>query len=358
MNHRIPFIAILLVISFATVVSQNIENNSDVEKLRIELTDSLISINGDIEKLRLKLFNDLNKLNGDFGKFKKELFDSLRTLRENVDSLKVALFNNANSLDKKEDDASNTIKYLNSLVGSFGSIFTILGVYIAIIALVLPVLVYILGIRPSQQALKELESNMDKRLDEYISDTRNKQIENALNNIRTGDTDLKNQGLTYITFTQYQGFSKDQWFQIYSIHQTSKNDQGVRSQLAFVLSTHRNDYATELFNSREIIDDPIIKQIAYIYYARTGFKDNYKGIKILFQDADDQTNDFMALATNIQQYASEKLLELINDSTIVDLLTKESLTKIKPALTEVLYASNIDKKDFEDSYLYGLIKES
>jgi hypothetical protein len=289
---------------------------------------------------------------------KSQFSDSLKTLNKQIKNLTLENDFQKKQLESKINDASKTIEYLNSLVNSFGQIFTILGIFIAIITLVLPILTYQLGIKPSQKALKDLEVNMDQRLENYLKNSRNKEIENALKNLREGNAELKNQATSFLALTQHEGFSDNQMFQIYTILNKHRDENNVKSQLAFILSTRKNDYAKELFSSDDISKDPVIKQMAYLYYAKIGFKENYEGILKILGSSENQYQEFLALAFNLMQYSSGEVVELFNDETIVDSLSNESLKTMDVQLRNSLISLNLVEELYEKTYLAEKIKSA
>lgn len=289
---------------------------------------------------------------------KKQFSDSLKTLKKQIENLTLKNDFQKKQLEKNINDASKTIEYLNSLVNTFGQIFTILGIFIAIITLVLPILTYQLGIKPSQKALKDLEMNMDQRLENYIKNSRNKEIENALKNLREGNTELKNQATSFLALTQHEGFSDNQMFQIYTILNKHRDENNVKSQLAFILSTRKNDYAKELFSSDDIYKDPVIKQMAYLYYAKIGFKDNYEGILKILGSSENQYQEFLTLAFNLMQYSSKEIVELFNDKTVVDSLSNKSLQTMNTQLRDSLTSLNLAEQSYDKTYLATKIKNA
>ena len=286
-----------------------------------------------------------------------EFSDSLNILNNRIKSLKIESLNQSKVLIQKLDDASNTVEYLNSVSNSFETIFAILGIFIAVLTLIIPFATYQYAVKPSQDALKELEKNFDDRLKNYLESTRNNQIEMALNNIKSGSTDLKNQGISYLTYTQNEGLTDNQLFQVYSILKQKPSVFAIKSQLAYILSFRKNDYATELFNSIEVKDDPVVKQMAIIYFAKTGYASNYNGIEHLFNSKNDQDLNFINLLLNLNQYSTLDVNKVINDQKIIDLLTNETLHKLKNNLLSVLRSLN-SNLNYSDSYLYKKIEKN
>lgn len=273
-----------------------------------------------------------------------------------MDSFFVAVKEQEIRLDQRVSDSSRTIEYLNSLINAFGQIFTILGIFIAIIALALPIITYQFGIKPSQKALKDLEANMDSRLENYLKNARNKEIENALKNIREGSAEFKSQAISFLALTQHEGFSENQMFQIYSILNKNWNEHSVKSQLAFILSTRRNDYADELFNGDDIMQDPVIKQMAYLYFAKTGFQNNLSGIIKILNGSQNQLQEFSTLAFNLMQYSSADVIRLFDNETIISSLEVATLQKMNTEFTSTLKSLNVDTSAFEKTYLSKIIK--
>jgi len=223
-------------------------------------------------------FSQKNATQEDLKLIRLELIDSLSKVKKELVKTKQASLIQKETLSKKLEDSSNTISYLNSVIGSFSGFTTFLGIFLAILALVIPFATYQYAVKPSRDVLKDLEKSFDDRLEKYLWENRNNQINQAIESIRSGNAEEKSQALSYLTFTQIEGLTDNQLFQIYNILKKNQSDYSVKSQLAFILSTKKTDYATELFNNSQINDDPVIRQMAINYYAKTGYKSNYEGI--------------------------------------------------------------------------------
>lgn len=253
------------------------------------------------------------------------------------------------------DKAANTIFYLNSVTSTFSNFITFLGILIGIIALVVPFATYQYAVKPSKEALRDLEKYFDNRLEQYLWDNRNKQIDNAILKIKDGSPEEQNQAISYLTFTQSEGLTNAQLFQIYNIIKKNNFAINIKNQLVFILSSRKTDYASELFNSKVIIEDPVVKQMAMIYFAKTGYKNNYDGIIRFLSSNENQEINFNTLIGNLNQYNTSDINDIFNDSNIVDTLTAETLKKLKVNLPSTIKAYNITF-DLEGSYLNEKIK--
>lgn len=242
-----------------------------------------------------------------------------------IDSLK----NHIDEQKSKINNASNTISYLNSIINSYSVIFSILTIFIAIIALALPIMTYQFGIKPSQKALKELESNMDARLIKYLSEKRNKDIADALANISGGNNERKSQALSYLSITSHEGFTDNQIFQIFTILNRNLSNNNIKNQLSYILAIRKNEFADQFFNNENNLKDSIIEQMAILYFIKTGFSSNYNGLSCILNGSSDQYNTFIIFLFNLIQTSSKEVKNFINDTNIIDLLNDETLKKIK-----------------------------
>jgi hypothetical protein len=317
MIKLISTVIFLLIVGIA--FSQEISEKDKITKLRIELLDSVQSV----KQVSINNRNEIQKENED--------------LRKNL------------------DEATNTISYLNSVTSTFSNIITFLGILIGIIALVVPFATYQYAVKPSKEVLRDLEKFFDNRLEQYLWDNRNKQIDNAILKIKNGSPEEQNQAISYFTFTQSEGLTDAQLFQIYKIIKKNNFAINIKSQLGFILSSRKTDYASELFNSKVINEDPVIKQMAMIYFAKTGYKNNYDGIINFLSSNENQEINFNTLIGNLNQYNTSDINDIFNDSKIVDTLTEETLKKLKVDLPSIIKAYNITF-DLDGSYLNEKIK--
>ena len=259
-------------------------------------------------------------------------------------------------LENRLDDASKTIEYLNSIVNSFGQIFTVLGIFIGVIALALPVVMYQFGIKPSQRALKELELNIDSRLEKYLKNARDKEIDNAIANIDAGSDEKKNQAISYLTLTNHEGLTDQQLFKIYSILNKNRSQTNIKSQLAFILSATKNEFAEALFTKDEMTTDPIINQMGYLYFIKTGFENHRTTISNVITSAGNSLQEFNTFIINLAQYSSEYVIALFNDQELIDSINSILTTEMKDSLPHILDSVNISDEVFKGTYLFSKLE--
>ena len=107
--------------------------------------------------------------------------------------------------------SNNVISNQNATIGSFSFIYTTLTILITIITIALPILTYFFGIKPAQKIKKKIEEEFDKKINNYLTNYRDLQINQAIENLRTENKDeIKSLSLSYLMLTYTEGFNDDQ----------------------------------------------------------------------------------------------------------------------------------------------------
>lgn len=301
------------------------------------------------------LFADCQTLKNENSRFVSvsELNDSLTNLKSDFAGFEK---NQSNDQTVQQENANNTIAYLNSVVGTFSNYLTLLGIFIGIIALVVPFATYQYAVKPSREILRDLESYFEKRLETYLWENRKNQIDNAIHSLKEGTIEEKNNAVSFLTFTQYEGLTEDQLYKVYSYLKSAKIESNLKSQLAFLLTHKATDFASEYFNSQQILDDPYLKNMAYIYFAKTGYTNNYPGIKRLIQQGDSPEIEFTTLFNILNQYNSDDLNRIINDPEVIDLMPQKSLLSVDKIIPQLLINLSSDVH-YNSSYLYKKVQD-
>jgi len=282
--------------------------------------------------------------------------DSLTALKNNVAGLEKKMHTCSKNESADAIKANNTIAYLNSVIGSFSNYLTFLGILIGILALVVPFATYQYAVKPSREILKDLEGYFEKRLESYLWENRKNQVDNAINTLKRGTIEEKNNAVSFLTFTQHEGLSDEQLFNIYSFLKKAKIESNLKSQLAFLLTHRKTEFASDFFNSPQILDDPHLKNMSYVYFAKTGYRNNYSGIKILLQHGVSPETEYITLFNILNQYNSDDLSKVLNDSAIIDLLSNEALLAIDKILPQLFVNLNLDI-EYDNSYIKAKVQE-
>lgn len=283
--------------------------------------------------------------------------DSINRLNQSLVELNGLINVNESKFQNKLENASNTIEYLNNLVGTFGVIFTVLTCVIALITIGLPIITFQFGIKPSRKALRDLEINMDHRLEKYLKDNREKQITQALDNIKSDNQELKNHGLNFLSLTHYQGLSNEQLFTIYSIIKGNITEQTTINQLSYILSTRKNEFADDLFNDKQYLDLPVIKQMALLYFSKMGFDKNISGLKKIINISSDKSHEYFVVLISIMTYSSSDLIKAMNNEELIQELDEQGIIALKDNYKTYLKTLNVSQEEFEHTRLFKRINK-
>lgn len=288
-----------------------------------------------------------------------ELSDSLNVLKIQFQELKEKQNWKNEVLNDRLQQASDTISNQNSLLDGFGVLYTIITIIIALIGVVLPVLTYQFGIKPSQDALKEFENNADKKMEEFLAKSRNKQIEQAIENLKSQNQELKTNAVTYLSLTQHQGFSDQQLFKLFMLLKSDDIDQVTKGTLAYTISNRKSDYATEYF--KEAVKNPAnvnVKYAATRYFANIGVENHLDVFRSLVANALDKNTEFNTILIHIANTNKNAVKILINDKLFVDNLDNEALKMQKLTVQNFKASWQLTDKELEESYLNEKIKNT
>jgi hypothetical protein len=285
------------------------------------------------------------------------LRDSLAKLNSNISNLTERQTWKNEILEERLKQASDTIANQNSLFDGFGVLYAIITIVITLIAIALPILTYQFGIKPSQKALKEFEANSEKKFETYLNKTRNKQIEQAIENIKSQNQELKNNAVSFLSLTQHQGFTDQQLYRIYVLLKSNEIDQMTKGTIAYTISNRKSDYATDYFT--EALKDPMninVKYAAIRYFANIGIEQYLSILKDLVANADDKNTEFNTIAVYVGQVNKNAIKVLLSNKPIIDLLDEAAIEKQKLTLPSFKTSWQLTDEEIEKSYLNERIK--
>jgi hypothetical protein len=254
-------------------------------------------------------------------------------------------------LSERMEQASDTINNQNSLFSGFSIIYTIITIIIALLGIVLPILTYQFGIKPSQKALKEFEQNIDKKLEKYLIKTRNKQIEQAIENLSSQDQELKISALNFLSITNHQGYSEQQIFKLFQLLQSDKLDELKKSTLANLLSSKKNEFATEYFKKAIIENWMYSKYAAIKYFSNIGIENHITLFRNLIKESIDKNSEFYQILTYAGISNKNAAIYLINDKEFIDNIDSETLKIFKSNGNSLAKSFQLNEDEFVSSYL-------
>lgn len=279
--------------------------------------------------------------------------DSIRLLNKQVQTLIAKQEWKSQILEERLKQASDTISNQNSLFDGFGILYGIITIVIALVAIVLPILTYQFGIKPSQKALKEFENNADKKMENFLAKYRNNQIEQAIENLKSEIPELRSNAISYLTLTQYQGLTNEQLYRLVLALKSGNIDSSIISPIAYLISNRKSDPATDYFKTT--INDPEnvnIKHAAIRYFANNSIENYQSVFRGLILNSKDQKEEFLSLLSQLYPINQNSFVTLLNDKELIERLDEKCFKELRSSIALLKSATwSQAKKEIEDSYL-------
>lgn len=251
-------------------------------------------------------------------------------------------------LENRILQATETIANQNAMITSFGTLYTVITIILALIGIVLPILTYQFGIKPSQKALEDFEKNSEKKFNDFLIGSRTREIDNAINNLTDKDSAIRNSAINFLSLNYHTAISEKQLQNIINILENNEDlDDTTISQLYHVMSNQKSGIVKKYFE-KNITTANITEDNLFLYYAIKTFSfypyDTYKNsIKSYIKN---EPEKFLELITYLQATSKKNLSDLINDENIIDELKSDEIKKLK---TSIEYYID-DWKDNENVY--------
>jgi hypothetical protein len=257
-------------------------------------------------------------------------------------------------LNERIKQATETISNQNSIISSFGTLYTIITIILALLGIALPILTYQFGIKPSQKALEEFEKTSKTKFDKYLNQNKIEEVNNAIKNLNSQDPSIKNNALNFLALNYHFRLDNDQTKSLLDILKNNNLDETALIQVHHILSNQKNDLIKKYFinylNTTTETD-------SIIYYA-IKFLNNYEYEdykKDLANYLKNNKSLIFPVSTYFAQLSKSDLLKLFNDKKLVDNLDEEDIKNYKSLVDSYLSSWKIDKKTFKNTYFYSRI---
>lgn len=257
-------------------------------------------------------------------------------------------------LEKRISQSSETISNQNSIISGFGVIYTILTIVFGIIGLLIPIVTYYFGIKPSRDQIKNLESNFDKRLEEYLKHTKQQEIDTAIDRLTNGSAELKQNAITYLSLTQHEGLSDIQYFKLYKVITSEGIDSTYKYSLAYVLAGKENEFATEYCKSILLSKSQYNEYIPARYFGMIGVTNYIQNFANYIKDIPEKNDAFIRIISHMKTVSLSSVLELFNSKEILDIFDKEDYKYLKNNLLASSFEKGYEESKIKETELYKL----
>lgn len=329
---KIYLFLLLFCLSFIFCYSQP-KGNIASNQIKNELLDSIAKLN--------KQINDIgNKLILSDSSFKIKF----NALTEAIDSTNKSI--NDSRLRESLKSAESTINKQNSFIDGFGTLYTYITALIGLLAFMLPLMVYLFGILPARKQIRKskkiieaMNKNIDLKFDEYIIKNKEKQINNALIDIKGQDKFLRSTALNFLQYSINQGdLGDNQLLDIYMLL-TLKNDLDENSKLILsnILCCKKNMYSELYFKDVVVNESPILKHIGLHYFLFAGFEQYMENITNMILKSQNPGDEYIELLLYLSSQAPKQIVTIINYNNLNENLSQEDKAKVKNELNGPKY---------------------
>lgn len=289
------------------------------------------------------------------GQKRTTLVDSLRqnisllneTIRQSNETIKV--------LDERLSQANDTINNQGTMVSSFEVIYSILTIIFTIIGLLIPIVTYYFSIKPSRELIKEIESKIDRRLEEYLKKTRQENIDSAIDNLISNSAELKQNSIAYLSLTQHEGLTDVQYFKLYKVLNSSGIDATQKYTLGYILTGKENDFATEYCISILKSRSPYSELITARYFGMIGVTKYISNFVEYLRYVPEKPDAFMRIISHMKIVSLDSVIELFNSDEIISLFTKENLVYFKNYRLTNSFERGLEEDKIKATKLFKLV---
>ncbi|MXN90504.1 hypothetical protein GR160_04625 [Flavobacterium sp. Sd200] len=268
----------------------------------------------------------------------QQAFIRIERLQCQVDSLRSS--NNMNEIILKA-----RLEQASDVIADFSTIYTIISVFIALIAIVIPVWVYFASIKPSKEILKNFEDIMDTKIKEYLDTKSSADAETALLNLESKNMIQKDHGYFYIKNNRLISLNESQQARLISIID-NKIMNDPESALSWALCSSKKskvleNYYSNILNTQDSLDHKFPFAIFY-FILNYNHEDRMKFlkpiiIKVFNKEAIANILRYLAVADD-----KKGTTALLNDSELLKLINSfhgedsEKLNRFKHYISYIL----------------------
>lgn len=261
-------------------------------------------------------------------------------------------------LKERIEQATETISHQNSIISSFGTLYSIITIIFALLGIALPILIYLFGIRPSQKALKDFEENSVKKFEKFIEENKKNEINNAINNLKSQDNSIKNNAINFLSLNYHFGFDENQLLKILSILNEKNLDDNLSNQLNHCISNQKNENVKKYFE--EFLLNSKVLDTKFYYCIKFFSNYDYETYKALLKqyitnNIEKNQSILFTISIYLSQFSKSDFNKLINDKSIIDSFDDDAKKYLNQSYKNFLTTWKIEEKDFKKTYLFQKI---
>jgi hypothetical protein len=206
--------------------------------------------------------------------------------------------------------------YQNSLISSFGTIYTIITIAIALLTVGLPLVTWFFGIKPSQDAVRDLEKNLNQKVSDHLRQTKIDQINNALKIIKNQPSTLSQTAFQFLSLSRLEGLSDNQLLDIYTLLKTKNYQEHEIRILTSLLASKRNSFAEDLFCDERFAG--FISFEGFDYFTKFDYANDLSILKKFINASGNPTDSYFTILSNLKKNSKIRFVEMLNNEEFIN----------------------------------------
>jgi len=268
----------------------------------------------------------------------------------------ISIPNQEQLLQNLLDQAKATIESQSVIIDSYGSFLNILTILLALVALASPIFTYIFGIKPSKDAIKGLQENIDEKIKNFIEDSRNKKIMQAVDDIKNNAGLKRKQAINFIAFNIHEHISDIHMFEFYNLAVNGKLIEDELLSICSFLGSRQNKFADVFFNDVKMLKNPKILGLSINYFVECEVFDLDNLFDQLMEKSEEKDDIYISIIFSTL-YKSERLLHnILNSEILINKLDKNSKIRIISNFNFLIGSGKITEEALQQTKLYKFAK--
>lgn len=274
---------------------------------------------------------------------------NIKLLNERIIKLEKDKIENK-ELIKRLESANEIIERHDTIFSGISTYGTILGIFIGLVGIFSVIATYLFGIHPAKESINDL----DRKFKEFTLKNQKEAIDKLINDLSSTVESEKIFSAYSLSLNQNYKFDKHQIQDIIEILNLESSIR-IKSILENLIALHPSktteNYFIKVLNEGQNIQNFYLPISYFLMY---GWDKNYIHISNYLQKSENLLNQFYLAIQHISSTNPKSVLNLLNDSKIVDKILDSNLPSVEEFVN---IQSKLDTRQLSETYLIKKAKD-
>jgi hypothetical protein len=167
---------------------------------------------------------------------------------------------------------------------------------------------------------------------------------------------LRQNAITYLSLTHHEGLTDVQYFKLFKVLQTDQIDSTQKYTLGYVLTSKKNDFATEYCKQLLQINNIYSEIIPTRYFAMIGIKEYINYLAEYLRKIPDNKDSFIRMISHMKIVSLDSVVEVFNSDEIISIFNnKTDLEYFKNYRLTNAFERGYEEDKIKETELYKLV---